>query len=933
MALGVRLKTLDGRWETVGASRLRGITPENIALSSNQHGSDTARFVLKRNPGVIWPDLSAFTPCEIDDDGVTVWSGRVWETPSKEGSDQQISIEGRGWQYHLDDEPITDPFVKTRYTAKDARQVLSANLQYFVTSGMVTTDPNGDVVVGFGKGTEIKNQDTACAIFDLGPNYQYFRPYMFIELESNLGPDAAFYCYVRAHNSPDPHSTGGIDYYDLSIDNWNTLPRGQKKEINFVASDARRYISVFVYYGPGAGTATDEFTVKVKEFRVFAYGAYKDAVKESALRASDVITESVKRSAPLLKQPSVKSPRAADEIQGNPTTLAHWRFNEESGSVAYDSGVFGHHLTATGSPTWGLASLLDNRLGDEDDNLSVQTPSGTSFGNTTLQAPSARIGMAAVFVRLTTAVYEQMVVYHGNTAADGWGLFILPSGNLAILAGGVGWLDTGKFIQDGEIYFVVAGYDGAGYPGRFVADIYNADTGVTQIYISPLTTPIAPSKYVNVAGQAPSNVLWDGIVDEVAIFGAPFDTKAQYGEIDFVDESGMERLLQATVKKQDGDVQRTGFWIPELPVDQGQTPRELIDAANAFHGNCWKVNHEPTVRYYEKPSTPKFEVGAWSGAEFEDASSNSGEEIYNEVRVEATDYLGEPLVARRGGLQDSETIGFTNGSFATTPSVEWSVTNGSIAQDTALTGQPIGAVSSTAGISPTVKTSSFYGTFLPGRIYRLEGRMYRTTNAQLNDGYITIVNGTTDTKTEIIPGGQPNFWFPIGITFRYETYGALELQIEQAVGAAGLGFYLDNFVVKELDESSLPSRRGFVRTKILPVNSALTQAAADRLGDVWLREHKRTPFKGSLRHTYPAGVRTVRGGAAIRPALMLNETCERILFSHRVDPDSGDWGREGTIDTVSYEESTGVASITIDNTRQSFEALLGRLAAVVGNVR
>src|ERR1041384_4599882 len=61
----VRLKALDGMWETVGADRLRGVRAEGLSASANRWGSDTCRFTLKRPPGGVFPDLTAFTPIEV----------------------------------------------------------------------------------------------------------------------------------------------------------------------------------------------------------------------------------------------------------------------------------------------------------------------------------------------------------------------------------------------------------------------------------------------------------------------------------------------------------------------------------------------------------------------------------------------------------------------------------------------------------------------------------------------------------------------------------------------------------------------------------------------------------------------------------------------------------------------------------------------------
>src|SRR4051812_40536052 len=94
--LSIRLETLDGQWETVGADRLRGIVPEHFTADADEWGSVTCGFQLRRDPGAIHPDLGAFTPCRVFIDGLKVWSGEVKETPSQDGDDQVINVAGRG---------------------------------------------------------------------------------------------------------------------------------------------------------------------------------------------------------------------------------------------------------------------------------------------------------------------------------------------------------------------------------------------------------------------------------------------------------------------------------------------------------------------------------------------------------------------------------------------------------------------------------------------------------------------------------------------------------------------------------------------------------------------------------------------------------------------------------------------------------------------
>ncbi len=52
--------------------------------------------------------------------------------------------------------------------------------------------------------------------------------------------------------------------------------------------------------------------------------------------------------------------------------------------------------------------------------------------------------------------------------------------------------------------------------------------------------------------------------------------------------------------------------------------------------------------------------------------------------------------------------------------------------------------------------------------------------------------------------------------------------------------------------------------------------------------------------------------------------------AHRIDPDTGGQGRDGRIAEVRYDPRTDQATVALDSRRDSVDALLERLAVVVG---
>lgn len=229
-------------------------------------------------------------------------------------------------------------------------------------------------------------------------------------------------------------------------------------------------------------------------------------------------------------------------------------------------------------------------------------------------------------------------------------------------------------------------------------------------------------------------------------------------------------------------VEDTSFSIPELVIPGYSTPRAVINAANAYEANRFGVDAQRNLFFKEREIAPTLEVGSWSGVDFQDASTNSGEGLYNRVIVQATGPDGAPI--------------------------------------------------------NEIRTAT----------------------------------------------------------------------------------------------SGLLNRQGFTRTATLNVRSALTTTAAQQIGDLWLSERSSPPFKGSVVIRGQGGCRRL-GGGAIHPSELLLHVGQRLRVNHLIDPNTGGWGRDGLIRSVSYAHDTETATVELDNERGRFEALLERLAVVVEQIR
>jgi hypothetical protein len=94
-------------------------------------------------------------------------------------------------------------------------------------------------------------------------------------------------------------------------------------------------------------------------------------------------------------------------------------------------------------------------------------------------------------------------------------------------------------------------------------------------------------------------------------------------------------------------IQDTSFAIPEFAPDSDRTPREIATAVNALHDWLIQVTADARPVFRPKPTDPVVEIGAWPGSSFEDASANSGDEIYDQVRVTGQDAASNRLRVTR----------------------------------------------------------------------------------------------------------------------------------------------------------------------------------------------------------------------------------------------------------------------------------------------
>lgn len=284
----VRVQALDGTWETCGADRARGIVPENVQLVSDQWGSKTASFDLRRDPKAIWPDIGAFAPVEVEVGGRLVWSGRVAETPVRDSVDSVISVQCEGWQAHLDDDLYERVYVHTDLSEwRDMRSYSGATLgtaANLKAAGQVAQD--NVLSVMFPSGTVMAQFDKVGVQLDLGESSTAKRVVVSYTTSNN---DANAYFAIFGSDGD------YLNNFESSTTQALSVASGT---LSVTFTTARRYVAL-VLQASTAHTAAADLWVKATSIQVFADTAYESS-NASVLKADQVVKDALSRATLLL---------------------------------------------------------------------------------------------------------------------------------------------------------------------------------------------------------------------------------------------------------------------------------------------------------------------------------------------------------------------------------------------------------------------------------------------------------------------------------------------------------------------------------------------------------------------------------------------------------------------------------------------------------
>lgn len=273
---------------TLGTEEAVGVVPEGLSLSADMQGPASCSFTLRRPADVVWSELQAANQVQVDVDGVPVWGGRINQTPaSGKGVGEQIAVSAQGWAAHLGDDQGTRKWVTQSMAGwADVRGSLSANLAAMTAAGTVTTD-GGVTVIGWPKGSPVATANAVGVMRDLGPGNTADRVYVDMMVTS---PDANVTAYVIGSDDPWWAHGSRLDY---SANATNIYTAGTWYTLGGTIATPRRYVTVILWYGGGAGTWGTDVLAKIKGCRIGTTATVSNTTYDSTLTASQVVTDTL----------------------------------------------------------------------------------------------------------------------------------------------------------------------------------------------------------------------------------------------------------------------------------------------------------------------------------------------------------------------------------------------------------------------------------------------------------------------------------------------------------------------------------------------------------------------------------------------------------------------------------------------------------------
>jgi hypothetical protein len=689
----VHLKPAGSPWSVAGKGLYPGLLPANVRVDADTWGFATCSFEIPRDPFLPQPDLTAFTPCVIEESGSRLFEGKVMETPTR-SDPQMIQVTGKGYQYALDENPIEYYWKHSDLSAwQDVRSIPGYDPAIWRPSATCEVG-EGSITIGRGQGTTWFNGEAQGVYLDVGPAVRVKR----IEIsfrQINLATNTVFNFFVRGRNGADigdsPFGTGDA-YFGGTL--------GQTTSLTF--SPAYRYVDS-ISQAAGAIVAGDTigyFTPPARVIAIFMYwvGAggvptgldhiiildkinlYGDVVlgagTQGNLRASDVVESVGKRaSASGIVVPS-QAPSTVNIASNYKDEL--WTLSQDMAGISY------WHLDPTGGqqlvPTWGSTVY---HVPDQAAANLVQSPNVPTYNSTGGPLVAETLSPRVVFDGANLKYLKLLPANHpfddvhgwafslwfktstaGTTGADWravnnrivsletqaglppagtkwWGIGIGTSGNLVggtVTSGGA--ISTTTFSQnyaDGQWHhlFVTMHRNSGGFVDWKVDELGD-DGGGFSAATTTDTGPIDPARDLHIGTRGGGDVWFTGEIAEFAFWQAEIPVGVG------------KHLYRAGRRQVQTSLERTKLKIPGLATTSGpRVGREIIEGVNIYHRYASKIGRDRELVFKPQAFVPKYALTSAASLRFEQPSLIAAEEAYNRVVVSGVTGFNVPVRVER----------------------------------------------------------------------------------------------------------------------------------------------------------------------------------------------------------------------------------------------------------------------------------------------
>lgn len=273
----LRIQALDGQWQTLGVDLNPGVMVEDLSVDAAEWGSEQLTGTMKRDPAQPWADLRSFAPIDYRRDGIFGWSGRLLETPMRDGADgRQIGIVAEGWHYHLDDDAIRAVYVHARMGEwiNQREWPLTALNQW--VGGVQANAESGALVLTLPGGMALPANTLCGVLLDLGPDNTAAHVAMEVDSSNNA---AAINFQIQGSADGNPLTSTAIAAAAMNT--------GATMTFAATPGTPKRFVHVWLYWAAGGTLAADVYA-RVTGVRVATSTAYMSA-GASILKADQVI--------------------------------------------------------------------------------------------------------------------------------------------------------------------------------------------------------------------------------------------------------------------------------------------------------------------------------------------------------------------------------------------------------------------------------------------------------------------------------------------------------------------------------------------------------------------------------------------------------------------------------------------------------------------